>query len=95
MLDLVIRTPGKRKGLTRVSVEVSLAGTLATNWEPGRVVRANQCGWACSNHQYGDERSALQPVEMPTVRSKVYRAISNAAANIVGDADGEIVPVNE
>lgn len=32
---------------------------------------------------------------MHTVRSEVYRAVSNAAANVVGDADREVVAINE
>ena len=32
---------------------------------------------------------------VPTVRAEVDRAVSNAAANIVGDADREVVAVNE
>ena len=32
---------------------------------------------------------------VPTVRAEVDRAVSNAAANVVSDADREVVAVNE
>ena len=80
--------------LTRVAVEVGLAGTLASNREPGAVVRPLQSRRTWTEHRVS-HHLVLENRKKRTDRTEINRADGDTTANVVVNTDGEVVTADE